>query len=410
MKLFPLNEAIPFIRDSIQFSLVEEDNAVIAYDIDKYLEEPIAFHSHILEILELINGENTIVDLHSQLHYKQHIEVTLEDVQSVISYIDSIGLLESEQFFLLQQKIDSEYFNSPVRKAICAGSSYPKDKEELIEYLDSVFEANESEAQIHSVAALIPHIDFRVGIEPYVAAYKHIRSTKATTFFIIGTSHYSILDQFILTEKDFETPLGLVKTNKEIIRRLHNLTENKFTKNDIAHKPEHSIEFHAVLLKYLFPDRDFTIVPILVTSFQHFISSGKSPNDSYKVQNFTQALHTLIDELGEDVYVISSGDLAHIGKKFGDEFDAYTKKDEITTLDTQLLATLEVSDKEDFYSSIQKLNDANRICGLPPTYSLLASMKPLHGTTVALQQWYEEDTQSMVSFGSVLFNYKGVSE
>lgn len=406
MKLYPLNEAIPFIRDSIQFSLIEEDNAVIAFDTDKYVEKPIAFHSHILEILELINGENTIIDLHSILHYQQDIEVTLEDVQSVISYIDSLGLLESEQFFLLQQKIDSEYFHSPIRKTVCAGSSYSEDKDELIEYLDSVFSSKDSEPIIPSVAALIPHIDFRVGIEPYVAAYKHIRSTEASTFFVIGTSHYSTLDQFILTDKDFDTPLGVVKTNKEIIQRLHLLTENKLTKNDIAHKPEHSIEFHAVMLKYLFQDRDFTIVPILVTSFQHFISSGKSPIDSHKVQNFTQALHTIIDELGEDAYVISSGDLAHIGKKFGDNFDAYTKKEEITTLDTQLLATLEVSDKENFYTSIQKLHDANRICGLPPTYSLLASMKPLQGTTVALQQWYEEDTQSMVSFGSVLFQYK----
>lgn len=406
MKLFPLNEAIPYIRDSIQFSLITEDNALIAFDTDKYLEEPIAFHSHILEILELIDGENTIVDLHSKLHFQQNIEVTLQDIQSVISYIDSIGLLESEQFFLVQQKIDSEYFNSPIRKAVCAGSSYPKEQQELIEYLDDVFESNDSEPTIDSVAALIPHIDFRVGIEPYVAAYKHIRFTNATTFFIIGTSHYSNLDQFILTEKNFETPLGVVKTNKEIIQRLHLLTENTFTKNDIAHKPEHSIEFHAVMLKYLFPERNFTIVPILVTSFQHFVSSGKLPTESKKIQDFSHALSKIIEEVGSDAYVISSGDLAHIGKKFGDDFDAYTKKEDVSINDSNLLATLELGRKDAFYTEIQQQHDSFRICGLPPTYSLLASMKPVQGTTVALQQWYEEDTQSMVSFGSVLFKYK----
>ncbi|MBL8003839.1 MAG: AmmeMemoRadiSam system protein B [Candidatus Kapabacteria bacterium] len=406
MKLIPLNEAIPFIRDSIQFSLIPEDNALIAFDTDKYIEEPIAFHSHILEILELINGENTIIDLHSILHYQKEIEVTLEDVQSVISYIDSIGILESEQFFLLQQKMDSEYFNSPIRNAICAGSSYPKEKEELHTYLDSVFSSNDSEQTIDSVAALIPHIDFRVGIEPYVAAYKHIRFTNAITFFIIGTSHYSNLDQFILTDKDFDTPLGLVKTNKEIIQRLHSLTQNKFTKNDIAHKPEHSIEFHAVMLKYLFPNRDFTIVPILVTSFQHFISSGKLPTESQKIQDFSNALSSIIEELGSNAYVISSGDLAHVGKKFGDDVDAYSKKEEVSINDSNLLAKLELGDKDAFYAKIQQQHDSFRICGLPPTYSLLASMKPLQGTTVALQQWYEEDTHSMVSFGSVLFQYK----
>jgi len=406
MKLFPLNEAIPYIRDTIQFSLISEDNALIAYDTDKYLEEPIAFHSHILEILELIDGENTIINIHSVLHFQQNIEVTLEDVQTIISYIDSMGLLESEEFFHLQQKIDTDYFNAPIRKAVCAGSSYPKEKQALLDYFDSVFESDESVPTIHSVAALIPHIDFRVGIEPYVAVYKHIRSTKATTFFIIGTSHYSNLDQFILTEKDFETPLGVVKTNKEIIQRLHLLTQNKFTKNDIAHKPEHSIEFHAVLLKYLFPDCDFTIVPILVTSFQHFISSGISPTESQKMKDFSNALSRIVEELGSDAYVISSGDLAHIGKKFGDEYDAYTKKEEVTTNDTTLLATLENGDKDSFFTNLLLQQDSFRICGLPPTYSLLASMKPLQGTTVALQQWYEEDTQSMVSFGSVLFQYK----
>jgi AmmeMemoRadiSam system protein B len=404
MKLFPLNEAIPFLRDSIQFSLITEDDVVVVYDTLQLLEKPIAFHSHIIEILELINGENTIVDIHKYLHFQNDIDVTLEDVQTIISYIDEQGLLESESFSLIQQKIESDFIASPLRKAVCAGSSYPAEKEELLAYLDDVFTENES-VHIESVAALIPHIDFRVGIEPYIAAYQHIRHSKASVFFVIGTSHYGYQDQFILTKKDFDTPLGVVKTNKDIIETLHTLTNNSLTKNDIAHKPEHSIEFHAVILKYLFPDRDFTIVPILVTSFHHFVSSNTEPKTTNKIQLFSSALKSVIQELGEKAYVISSGDLSHIGLKFGDEDDAYLMKDSVTTFDSELLDSLEKGDNNEFFSKIQSQSDRFRICGLPPTYTLLNAMEPLQGKTLALQQWYEEETKSMVSFGSVLFQY-----
>jgi AmmeMemoRadiSam system protein B len=404
MKLFPLNEAIPFLRDSIQFSLISEDDAVLVYDTMQLLEKPIAFHSHIIEVIELIDGENTIIDIHKHLHFQKGIDVTLEDVQTIISYIDEQGILESESFSLIQQKIETEFIASSLRKAVCAGSSYPVEKKELIAYLDEVFTENES-VHIESVAALIPHIDFRVGIEPYIAAYQHIKHSNASIFFVIGTSHYGFQDQYILTKKDFDTPLGVVKTNKEIIETLHTLTNNTLTKNDIAHKPEHSIEFHAVLLKYLFPERDFTIVPILVTSFHHFVSSNTEPKTTNKIQLFSSALKSVIEELGEKGYVISSGDLTHIGLKFGDEEDAYLMKDSVTTFDSELLDSLEKGDNNEFFSKIQSQSDRFRICGLPPTYTLLNAMEPLHGQTLALQRWYEEETKSMVSFGSVLFQY-----
>ncbi len=403
MKLFPLNESIPYFRESIQFSIIEEENALVVYDSEQYIDEPLYFGSQIVEILELINGEKTIVEIHSFLRYTNEIDITLQDVQSVISLLDEKGLFESESFFHIQQLQDSEFHLATTRKPVCSGSSYPEEKDHLLEYLDSVFHSTEIYEPIQSVAALIPHIDFRVGIEPYISAYKHIKDVKASVFFVIGTSHYGYQDQYILTEKDFETPLGTVQTNKTIVQKIHSLTANIFTKNDIAHKPEHSIEFHTVLLKYLFPDRDFTIVPILVTSFHHFVSSNIFPDASDRIKIFCETLKEIIRELGENAYVISSGDLSHIGLKFGDDFDAYSMKEQVSEFDLKILDSLVDGNKQQFFQIIKNENDRFRICGLPPTYTLLNSMDALKGKTIALQQWYEEETKSMVSFGSVLF-------
>ena len=42
-------------------------------------------------------------------------------------------------------------------------------------------------------------------------AYQHIQHSKASIFFVIGTSHYGFQDQFILTKKDFDTLIdGLI--------------------------------------------------------------------------------------------------------------------------------------------------------------------------------------------------------
>ena len=59
---------------------------------------------------------------------------------------------------------------------------------------------------------------------------------------IIGTAHAGLEQPFALTDKDFETPLGVVPADRAIVDRLKVLVPEYFSE-DVAHLSEHAIEF-----------------------------------------------------------------------------------------------------------------------------------------------------------------------
>src|SRR6185312_14050586 len=62
---------------------------------------------------------------------------------------------------------------------------------------------------------LSPHIDFHRGGPVYTWSYKElVEQSDADTFVILGVAHQYCARRFALTRKDFETPLGLVPTDR----------------------------------------------------------------------------------------------------------------------------------------------------------------------------------------------------
>ena len=70
--------------------------------------------------------------------------------------------------------------------------------------------------------------------------------------FIFGVAHASPPVPFILTQKHYDTPFGVVKTDLDIVRRLEAVCTWDPYAYEIVHRTEHSIEFQAVMLAYLY--------------------------------------------------------------------------------------------------------------------------------------------------------------
>ncbi len=126
-------------------------------------------------------------------------------------------------------------------------------------------------------AIVAPHIDFHRGGPAYAWAYKPLaESAGADLYILLGTSHCGGRSPYILTPKDFETPLGLVETDREFVQKLQASCAEDCFADEYFHRGEHSLEFQVVLLKYIAhkraeltgrPEKPFKIVPILVSSF-----------------------------------------------------------------------------------------------------------------------------------------------
>ena len=135
---------------------------------------------------------------------------------------------------------------------------------------------------------LSPHIDFRRGGPVYTWSYRELaEQADIDTFVILGVAHQTCRHQFALTLKDFETPLGVVPTDRQYVERIAAAAGEELFDDELVHRAEHSIEFQVVWLQYVLgKERPFSIVPILVGSFHDHLQRGIDPIEDPQVRRF----------------------------------------------------------------------------------------------------------------------------
>jgi AmmeMemoRadiSam system protein B len=173
----------------------------------------------------------------------------------------------------------------------------------------------------------------------------------------------------------------------------------------LAHLPEHSIELEVVLLQFLLEGmRDFRIVPLVVGSFQDCIARGRDPVASDDVARMVDALRKTLRETREPVFFLISGDLAHLGPKFGDPISVSGPiLKESRARDEAILRRAEKTDPAGVFQVIAGEGDARRICGLPPTYLVLETLRPTSGRLLHYGQYVHPRGEESVSFASMAF-------
>jgi MEMO1 family protein len=298
--------------------------------------------------------------------------------------------------------------SSRIRQPQFAGISYPNNPQKLSDLLDSVIQTphhltlSAAPVQQGAKAIIAPHIDFRVGLSVYGPAYYALQNSDADVFVIFATSHYGWGDLFIPTLQHFSTPLGTLQTDHGLLHKLQKKLPN-LTNDDSAHREEHSIEFETVFLQHLFGHRAFTILPILVTSFYPFIQRSQIPAETDVFTRFCDTLREVLLNSGKKVAFVASADMAHIGRKFDDPYDAAPLLPAMRNEDMQLLSALEKSDTSEYFRRIAEVDDRYKICGLPPIYSMLETVRCSGGTMLAYEQWNETATRSAVTYSSLAY-------
>src|SRR5262249_21213284 len=117
-----------------------------------------------------------------------------------------------------------------------------------------------------------------------------------------------------------------------------------------------------------------------------------------------EALRRTEAELDEPVCYIISGDLAHIGPKFGDARPVHEAQlKHSCAQDDALVRQTEAADPEAYFQLIADEGDCRRICGLPPTYVALKALHPGSGRVLHYDQYIHPLGYESVSFASVAF-------
>jgi AmmeMemoRadiSam system protein B len=364
-----------------------------------------------VRVVRHFDGQSTLADIQARVLRETGQFVGMNELEDLVRRFDEAMIIEGPAFALFHQ----QYRESRCRPAVMAGRSYAATLRALRAQLEQFFvDRNGSGAPAADGAPasgfrgiLSPHIDFPRGGRVYTWSYRElVERSRADTFVILGVAHQYCRRRFALTYKDFETPLGVVPTDRAYVDGLASLAGRDLFDDELSHRTEHSIEFQVVFLQYLLGDRrDFTIVPILVGSFQDLMERGVDPMQDPDVKRFIDALRTVEAGRGRSVAYIGGIDLCHVGPEFGDPNPVDPiLQEQVRRFDGEMLDRAAAGDPEGWFRTAGAVGNRWRVCGLAATYTFLHAIGPSRGRLLKYEQALDDRRTCCVSFASMAFH------
>ena len=414
-------ELKPRVRPVEAFPVEQNGQTFICLKDPLNLAEPIGISPIGYFIFAHLDGRHAFIDIQEAYAKRFGALLPSAELRSFIELLDTRYFLDSERFASRQSAAVSEFAQLRSRPAAHVGGIYKADPEDLTVQLDNYFAAPDGpglpsakDRAAAPKAIVAPHIDFQRGGPAYAWAYKPlVESEGADLYIILGTCHCSGRTPFILTAKDFETPLGPVETDKNFVAQLQTSAHEDLFLDEYLHKGEHSIEFQVLFLKYAAhkraalvgqTEKPFKIVPILVSSFYSALMRGTPPESELGVGAFLRALGSMAQADRRKICFVAGVDFAHIGRQFGDR-EAITAEflKWVEGEDRELLNCLVERDAAGFFQHLVKDRDRRRICGFSPLYSLIQLLNGTEGKLLKYGQAFTPETGSAVSFASLIF-------
>jgi hypothetical protein len=378
-------------------------------DPQSYCEGVVYLPAETATILGLFDGQHSLLDIQAAFVRRFGNLLFREQLLEIIQSLDEHHLMDTPRFAAHRTAVDEGFRRAGSRAASLAGKSYPMEPDALRRQLDGYFSAAEGPGATpatpcaSSLAGLVvPHIDFARGGPSYAWGYRELEgASPVDRWVILGTVHAAITRAFALTRKDFETPLGPVETDQEVVDRLLATVGDAYLEDEPAHRGEHSIEFQAVFLRHrISGGTPVRIVPILCGSHHRFVEERRRPTRGGEIEAFLAALRDTLAALGGRSVILASADLAHVGPRFGDPRPITPGQlREIADADRELLAAVEAGDAEALFQAVARDGDRRRICGLPPIYAMLRILGGVRGRLLRYSQW--ADPQGTVTFAAV---------
>lgn len=394
--------AFPTLRTDLHVIREQIDGQDAFILSDPYgIQEPVWVTESAFELLRCMDGSRSLDTLFAKAREASgNADLSWDIFEQMLQQFSAMLLLEDRFFHSVYRPVE-HFVSAPKRLHVHAGESYPEQKEALEHWIDSIVrEAPSMDILEHAVRALvIPHLDLRVEQQAYGVAYQCIQDMEPDRVFLLGTGH-SIRDGlFSLSSKTFCSPLGEMPSIPHVVEALREAGGPLCSSHDWAHRNEHALEFQLPFLQRVLKDPQTPIVPILCGSMFSDLTEVERASEIEYMDTFISMLraHTTPRSL-----IVAGVDFAHIGGKFGDDTSARTRWKAAHSHDKELLSALCAGDAQRFWMQQRKVNDTFNVCGFSTLALLLEWIPSLRGSVLRHDCWFEDETESAVSFASVV--------
>lgn len=342
------------------------------------ISKDVFFNKESLLLLFLINEEDSIDNVKIKFLRKTGMILSDSEILGFLRKLDRNYMLYNENF-LNRVRIEKEKIRSLSFKEIVYNLE-ENLKEEII---------SAEERKVNGIKGiLVPHIDLNIGKEVYVKSYAIFKNLSKKIFFIFGVPHFYSECPFSVFPKNYKIKGKIIKVENRVIENLKKKFEFDIFSDFLAYKNEHSVEFPILFLNLV--KEDFSIIPSLVS---------EAELDS--LREMADKIFDAIEEFKEDIFFISSVDLSHVGKKFGD-LSSFDPRD----IDLKYLEYLKNLENEEAFKFVKGKDNFTRIDGLYTNFVFIQILKLIgckEGEIVDYRIYHEEFTDSIVSFASMIF-------
>jgi len=241
------------------------------------------------------------------------------------------------------------------RKPAVAGYFYPSNSKELLLELEEYIQEG---VKINARGAICPHAGYVYSGHVAGAVYSKIKSKEL--FILIGPNHTGYgADVSLMTDGEWEIPLGSIKINKELAQKI--IEKTPLAIADIqAHIYEHSLEVQLPFIYKLNPHAQIVPLTLKMLLLKDCFSLAEA---------IAKAVLEL--KLEEKVLVIASTDMSH-----------YLPDDLARRVDSLAIEKIKAFDPEGLYNTV--LNQRISMCGFIPTTVMLQTTKLLGAKEVQI--------------------------
>ena len=286
-----------------------------------------------------------------------------------------------------------------IRSAAAAGQFYPGSEESLLKQIKENFLDSRGTKKLPKISnknkkiigVVVPHAGYIFSGAIASHSFFNIADNGfADTFIILGpnhTGHGSGIS--VMTEGDWQTPLGNVKINNEIAKKLQ---KDIIDSDQNAHIYEHSIEVQLPFLQFISKEFDFVPICMMMQDIDTATEVGNIIAESIKTTD-------------KKVVIIASSDFSHVGFNYmsmppeGMGVDEYAKKQDKLAIDKILKL-----DAQGLVKTVQENNIS--MCGYGPVSAMLVAAKMLGASKAELLKYgtsYEVyPNTSCVGYGSII--------
>ena len=199
-----------------------------------------------------------------------------------------------------------------VRPAQVAGYFYPSNPDKLRKDINLFLDVTKPKEKFKRIFGIVvPHAGYVYSGKTAAHAYNLLVGEKYKRVVVISPSHSEYFPGISIFEGDaYETPLGLLKVDKEFREKLE--TDNGIIfKGYEGHRREHALEVQLPFLQSVL--QDFKIVPVVI-------------GDQSK-RNVETLAKKLAELANDETLVVASSDLSHFhSKSQADKLDSVVEK------------------------------------------------------------------------------------